>query len=147
MIEGLGFIPRSDSAAGAYVQLKLVEQQPMIGQTFTVDVLSSVPMSYLTYQLLGRGDILATDTILMPDRTSHQLKFLASFAMVPMAEVIVFFVRDGQLVSAKLEVVMSESLQNQVSTISYNCETINDTLYYIRLLWKPQLPKSPQERP
>lgn len=124
MIEGLGFIPRADSAAGAYIQLKLLKLKPMIGDTFTVDVLSSVPMSYLTYQLLGRGDILDTATIPLSERTSHQLKFLASFAMVPMAEVIVFYVRDGQLVSAKLEVTMSENLQNTVK---------NNRLCYIQL--------------
>lgn len=115
MVEGLGFVSRADSSAGAYIQLKLLSQQPVIGETFTVDVLSSVPMSYLTYQLLGRGDILATDTVPLSDRTSHQLKFLASFAMLPRAEVIVFYVRDGQLVSSKLEVSISDGLQNSVT--------------------------------
>lgn len=114
MVEGLGFIPRADSAAGAYIQLKLLNQRPSIGDTFTVDVLSSIPMSHITYQLLGRGEILATETIILADRTSHQLKFLTSFAMVPMAEIIMFYVHNGQLVSAKLEVIMSERLQNTV---------------------------------
>lgn len=130
MTEGLGFIPRADSAAGAYIQLKLLEQRPKIGETFTVDVLSSLPMSYLTYQLLGRGDILAAETVPISGRTSYQLKFLASFAMVPMAEVILFYVRDGQLVSAKLEVAMAESLQNMVNKIK-QCTCMLKTNIYV----------------
>lgn len=89
--------------------------RPRINKDVVVEVQSTENMRYLSYQVLGRGDVIITNTVQIPNRKSHSITFLASFVMVPEAQFIAYFVRDGQIVSDKIEINFDE-LQNFVST-------------------------------
>lgn len=80
--------------------------------------------------MLGRGDIIYTNTVEIPNRKSHVLTFLASFLMVPKAQVIVYFVKDDEIISDKLEIEFAEDLQNFVSLSSFFPKKKSKFIYF-----------------
>lgn len=64
--------------------------------------------------MLGRGDIIVTNSIEIPNRKSHIVTFLASFAMVPKAQFVVHYIRNDEIISDRLEIDLGEDLQNFV---------------------------------
>lgn len=70
----------------------------------------------LTYQVLGRGEVIISKTLQVPNSRNFNFSFLASFAMVPKAMVIVYYIRDdGEIVSDQLKIELGDELQNFVS--------------------------------
>lgn len=70
----------------------------------------------LTYQVLGRGDVIISRTLQVANSRNFNFRFLASFAMVPKANVIVYYMReDGEIVSDQLKIEFENELQNFVS--------------------------------
>lgn len=109
----LGSISKGWVKTSAYVRAKVLTEVPTINKDVTVDVSATVPMKYFSYQVLGRGDVIVGGTIPVPDRTLHTFRFPASFAMVPRAKLVVFFVQDdGELVSDNVEIEFGNDLQN-----------------------------------
>jgi CD109 antigen len=71
----------------------------------------------IVYQVLGRGDVLVSKSIDVPDRKTQVFKFLANFLMVPKADLIVYYIRaDGEIVSDHVEIQFGDELNNFVST-------------------------------
>lgn len=100
------------------VQLKkiFIFNSPTINKDVMVDVSATVPMKYFNYQVLGRGDVIVGGTINVPELRSHTFRFPASFAMVPRARLLVYFIQDdGELVSDAVDIEFGNDLQNFVS--------------------------------
>ncbi|XP_058816280.1 thioester-containing protein 1 allele R1-like, partial [Topomyia yanbarensis] len=109
----LGGISKGWVKTEAYMRAKVLTEIPTINKDITVDVSSTVPMKYLNYQVLGRGDIIVGGTIAVPEQKSHTFRFPASFAMVPRARLVVYFIREnGELVSDKTDIEFGNDLQN-----------------------------------
>lgn len=73
-------------------------------------------MNLLTYQVLGRGDVLISRTVQIPSSRSFNFRFLASFAMVPKARLLVYYIReDGEIISDQISIPLGDELQNYVS--------------------------------
>lgn len=51
----------------------------------------------------------------VPDTNIQSFKFLATFAMVPKAKLIVYYLNDGEIVSDHMDIEFGEDLQNFVS--------------------------------
>lgn len=65
---------------------------------------------------MGRGDVIITRTVQVPNSKSFNFRFLASFAMVPKASLIVYYIRDdGEIISDRLKISFGDELQNFVS--------------------------------
>lgn len=90
----------------------VVNFSPKINKDVTIEVESTVNMRFLTYQILGRGDIIITQTIQIDNQQSHTFSFLASFAMVPKAQVIVYTVKNDEIISDHIEIDFGNDLQN-----------------------------------
>lgn len=73
--------------------------RPRINKDVTVEVQSTESLRYLSYQVLGRGDIILSNSIEIPNRKTHIITFLASFAMVPKAQFIVHYTKDNEIIS------------------------------------------------
>jgi CD109 antigen len=87
----------------------------MINQEVSVDVIATEPMIQLTYQVLGRGDVIISRTLQVPNSRNFNFRFLASFAMVPKASLVVYYIReDGEIISDNLKIQFGDELQNQV---------------------------------
>lgn len=85
-----------------------------VGRTIAVEVLSDTALEAYTYVIIGRGDVLASETVAAPNVRRHEFKFTASIAMVPEAHIIVYRVVAGELQSAAETLVMRSGLQNTV---------------------------------
>lgn len=88
---------------------------PRIDREVSVEVTSTEPLEYFTYQILGRGDIIVTKTESVPKTNYYVFNFLASFAMVPKAQLIVYYMKNGEIISDKLDIDFGEELHNFVS--------------------------------
>lgn len=83
-------------------------------------VQTTEPVKEFSYQVLGRGDIITAGNVLVEKKANavkqiQIFKFLATFAMVPTAQVVVFYVRpNGEMVSDRLEIQFGSELQNFV---------------------------------
>lgn len=88
-------------------------------------------LDYITYEILGRGDVLVSKTIPLQKEKSLSFKFLGSFAMVPKATLLVYYIRnDGEMVSDRVEIKFGDELQNFVSKIeSFLCD-MRSKLFY-----------------
>lgn len=73
-------------------------------------------MRFFTYEILGRGDIIVSNTIEVPNRNSFQFQFFASFAMFPKAQLIVHYIKDNEILSDRLEINFGKQIQNEVCT-------------------------------
>lgn len=72
-------------------------------------------MKHVTFQIIGRGDLIMSNTFDVADTVKHTFKFLASFSMVPKATLIVYFVNEkGEIVSDKSELKFASEFQNPV---------------------------------
>lgn len=88
----------------------------MINQEVSVDVVATEEMNQLTYQVLGRGDVIISRTLQVPNSKNFNFRFLGSFAMVPKANLIVYYIRDdGEIISDQLKIEFGDELQNFVS--------------------------------
>ena len=73
-------------------------------------------MNYITYQILGRGDVVISKTLNVGGQYKFNFRFLASFKMVPKANMIVYYIRpDGEIISDNVKIEIGEDLQNYVS--------------------------------
>lgn len=87
---------------------------PRIDREVQVEVICTEPLDHFTYQVLGRGDIIVSRTETVPRTDNFVFNFLASFAMVPKAEVIVYYMKDGEIISDRIEIEFGEELHNSV---------------------------------
>lgn len=72
-------------------------------------------MQTLTYLVIGRGDLLVARTLQLDNDITTTFKFMASFAMVPKAKLVVYFVtEDGEVVSEKADIEFRSQFQNFV---------------------------------
>lgn len=81
-------------------------------------------MRYISYEILGRGDIIVSNTVEVPNKKTHIFQFFASFAMVPRAQLIVHYMKDDEIVSDRLEINFGNELQNEVNHIQFDQRTI-----------------------
>lgn len=91
-------------------------RRPTINQEVSIDVIGTEELNLLTYQVLGRGDVIISRTVQVPNSRTFNFRFLASFAMVPKANLIVYYIReDGEIISDRITIEFGDELQNFVS--------------------------------
>lgn len=86
-------------------------------------------MQYVSYQVLGRGDIIVASTMQIPNAGQHTaiIRFLATYAMAPTAHVIVQFVKDGgEVVADAIDIELDGVLQNYVSIRLFTFKEISN---------------------
>lgn len=77
-------------------------------------------MSSLSYLILGRGDVIVSKTLPVYGGSTYNFRFLASFAMIPKANLIVYYIRpDGEIISDHLKIELGEELNNYVTIENY----------------------------
>ncbi|XP_058125769.1 thioester-containing protein 1 allele R1-like [Anopheles coustani] len=106
-------ISKADSDVDSYIRARVLTELPLVNKDVVVEVAASVPMKSFTYQLLGRGDVLLSNTVAVPESKLHTFKFLASFAMVPRAKLVVYYIApNGDMVSDSKVITFDSELQN-----------------------------------
>ncbi|KAL7293106.1 hypothetical protein TKK_0013261 [Trichogramma kaykai] len=103
------------SRSESYIQAMIRTDKPTVGEYVEIEVNSTTPLKYLSYQILGRGDVLNAASIQVSNRNSANFRFLATYPMAPVAHVLVYYVRDdGELVADTLDIELEGTLQNFV---------------------------------
>ncbi|XP_011158223.1 CD109 antigen isoform X2 [Solenopsis invicta] len=103
------------SQSNEYIQATLKTEKPMVNNYVEIEVNSTAPLKYISYEILGRGDILDAGSIYMQDKYTTSFKFLATYVMAPTAHVIVYYVRtDGEVIADSLDVELTGLLQNHI---------------------------------
>ncbi|XP_011863302.1 PREDICTED: CD109 antigen-like isoform X2 [Vollenhovia emeryi] len=103
------------SASNEYIQAILKTEKPAVNNYVDIEVNSTAPLKYISYEILGRGDILDAGSIYVQDKYTTSFKFLATYVMAPIAHVIVYYVRtDGEVIADSLDVELAGILQNHV---------------------------------
>lgn len=111
----MGYIKRSKSESKSYLRAKLLTEAAEINSDVNVEVQTTETVKELFYQVLGRGDIIVSGAVQVPNAKSSTFKFLATFAMVPKAQLVVYYIRaDGELVSDRIDIPFSSDLANFV---------------------------------
>ncbi|GAB1860997.1 CD109 antigen [Camponotus japonicus] len=110
------WFPTTNSAtslSNEYIQAVLKTEKPMVNNYVEIEVNSTAPLKYISYEVLGRGDILDAGSIYVQDKYTTSFKFLATYVMAPTAHVIVYYVRtDGEVIADSLDVELAGVLQN-----------------------------------
>ncbi|XP_043259825.1 CD109 antigen-like isoform X1 [Colletes gigas] len=98
-----------------YIQVILKTENPMVNQDVEMEVNSTVPLKYISYEIFGRGDILDAGSIYVQNKYTTTFKFLATYVMAPTVHVIVYYVgNDGEIIADALDVELEGILQNFV---------------------------------
>ncbi|XP_049282260.1 CD109 antigen isoform X8 [Anopheles funestus] len=109
----LSGISKADSDVDSYIRARVVTEMPLVGKDVLVEVAATTPMKFFTYQLLGRGDVLLSNTVAVPESKTHSFKFPATFAMVPRAKLVVYYIAaNGDMVSDSKVITFDSELQN-----------------------------------
>jgi CD109 antigen len=84
-----------------------------IPQKVKIDVLATKNLNQITYHVIGKGDIIVSETITIPGERSFQFEFMPTMAMVPKASVVVFYITDdGEIISDSLKIEFGNELRN-----------------------------------
>ncbi|CAH1108875.1 unnamed protein product [Psylliodes chrysocephalus] len=115
-------IPAAVSFSDNFIQATLETERPIVNLDVDIVVNSTQPMRSVNYILMGRGDVLITNTFQVENKKQFKFHFTATHAMVPVCHLIVYYVRpDGELIGDALDIEVDGLLQNfvdvQVNTV------------------------------
>ena len=117
LTEWFSTVSKSMSPSETYLQTTLMTENPKTNQDIVIFVNSTSPLKYYNYLVLGRGDVLISNTVQVPEMSkTHKFLFVATPAMAPTAHVLVYFMTEsGEVVADGLSVDFDNILQNFVS--------------------------------
>ncbi|XP_039950216.1 CD109 antigen [Bactrocera tryoni] len=114
IITDVGKIPRKHLHSKNYITAKILNDKPMINQDVAVAVRSNEPMKYFVYQIVGRGDIITSHAVQVDNSNYHTFKFLATFAMMPRAKLLIYMVVNGEFIYDEQVIEFEHTLINNV---------------------------------
>lgn len=86
--------------------------RPTLNKEIFVEVQSNDLLEGFTYQIISRGKIVFADSVTVPKRKYHVFKFLASFDIVPKAHIIVYYLKNDEIISSKIDLEIRDDLNN-----------------------------------
>ncbi|KAK4880764.1 hypothetical protein RN001_008910 [Aquatica leii] len=109
-------VPAAVSPSKTYLQVNLVnDKSPKVNDLVEVIVNCTEPMKYINYQVMGRGDVLAAHSFQLDNKKEFKFQFTATYAMAPLAHLLVNYIRpDGQVVADALDVEVDGLIQNSM---------------------------------
>lgn len=76
------------------------------------EVQSSYLLQNFTYQVVAHGKVIYAENVDVPNRNYHVFKFMATFDLVPEANIIVYRFHNGEFVSTTTRIEIEEDLNN-----------------------------------
>ncbi|XP_023015119.2 thioester-containing protein 1 allele R1 isoform X1 [Leptinotarsa decemlineata] len=120
--ERISPIPAAVSYSNTFLQASLESDRPIVNLDVEIAVNCTEPLRYINYVLMGRGDVLLTNSFKVENSKEFNFRFTATHAMAPVCHLIVYYVRtDGELVGDSLDIGIDGMLPNfvdiQVNTV------------------------------
>ncbi|XP_049951328.1 CD109 antigen-like isoform X5 [Schistocerca serialis cubense] len=123
MEEWFSSILPANSPSNTFIQAVVKTEHPTVNDYVQVEINSTVPLKYFSYQIIGRGDIVIARTVQV-SQSVPMFKFLATYAMAPTAHVVVFYMaEDGEVIADALDIELKGTLQNFVTVEANPNET------------------------
>lgn len=79
-----------------------------------IEIQSVDILEHLTYQVISQGRLIYSDSLAVPKRNYHVFHFLATFDLVPTAHLIVYYFRNDDIISTKVDIDIRGNLNNFV---------------------------------
>lgn len=89
-------------------------KNPALNKEIFVEVQSISLLTHFTYQLVSQGKLIASDSVEVPERKYHVFSFLATFELAPKAHLIVYYFKNDEIISARIDIELRDELQNFV---------------------------------
>lgn len=77
-----------------------------------VEIQSIDILQHFTYQIISQGRLIYSDSLDVPQRNYHVFSFLASFDLLPTAHLIVYYFKNDDIISTKIDIDIRENLNN-----------------------------------
>ncbi|KAK5646677.1 hypothetical protein RI129_005141 [Pyrocoelia pectoralis] len=109
-------VPAATSPTNTFLQVNLVsDRTPIANELVEFIVNCTKPMKYITYQVIGRGNVLAAHSFQMEDKKEFKFHFTATNAMAPMAHLLVNYVQpDGEIIADSIDFEIDGLIQNSI---------------------------------
>jgi CD109 antigen len=111
-------IYRAASACDQYIQIRSLTEKPRIGENLEIEVATTADVSQVNYQISNRGEVVDSNVLASEGSRVFTLTIEPTFAMLPSAKVLVFYIVNGEIISDSIDVVFESSYRNPVSTTS-----------------------------
>jgi len=95
------------SPSNSFIQAILLTANPKVNEDVEIEVNSTSVLTHLTYQVLGRGDVVLANSVQVPNGGERmaRFRFLATSLMAPTAHLVVQYVsEDGEVVADGLDI-------------------------------------------
>lgn len=79
-----------------------------------VEVQSIDVLTHFTYQVISQGNLIHSDSVEVPERKYHVFSFMATFDLAPKANLIVYYFKNDDIISSKIDVEIRDELRNFV---------------------------------
>ncbi|XP_025405669.1 CD109 antigen-like isoform X2 [Sipha flava] len=133
-------IGAAHSPSNTYVQATVLTENPTVNRDVEIQVNSTESLQYISYQVIGRGDVIVASTVQIPNAGQRTaiVRFLATYAMAPTARVIVQFIKDGgEVIADVVDIELDGVLQNYIKMDVSRDEAEPDTPIDISFEAKP----------
>ncbi|XP_035679836.1 CD109 antigen-like [Branchiostoma floridae] len=112
---------KAESPSSTYIQVTTSTPEVMAGEVAQFTVKSTSPISYFSYQVLSRGNIVVADRVdVSPDDTQKSFTVPTTAQMAPSSRMVVYWMTDtGEVCNDGLTFTVKGAFENQVS-VSYD---------------------------
>ena len=118
-------IPVARSKSGLFVQGKLRTVNPSVGKNIRIGVTSSVPISYLSYAVFGRGKLIFAATNEGVENDSYnEINFRALPESAPRCRVVLYAIINDEIIADAVEFEVEGTLSNYVEIFSSRRQSI-----------------------
>lgn len=86
--------------------------RPTLNKEIFVEIQSIDILEHFTYQVISQGRLIYSDSLDVPQRNYHVFQFLATFDLLPTVHLIVYYFKNNDIISAKVDIDIRENLNN-----------------------------------
>lgn len=113
--EHIHHVQKMETACDEYIMARLLTEKPVLSENVPVEILSTKPITSLSYHILGRGSTIEGNTVNFESTEKYILNIKPSFMMIPKAQLVVYYLSsDGEIVSDRVEIEFGNELINHV---------------------------------
>ncbi|XP_031620960.1 CD109 antigen-like [Contarinia nasturtii] len=108
----IGYLFPSSNVEPTNLEIKVLTKKPTLNKEIFVEIQSTDILEHFTYQIISQGRLVYSDSFDVPQRNYHVFNFLATFDLLPTAHLIVYYFKNDEIVSNKIDIDIRDNLNN-----------------------------------
>ena len=81
-----------------------------------IEVLATHPLTMLSMMIMGKGDVIASETFEVPNSKKYLIEFKPTLPMLPNVKIVIYYItEDGELITDSIKIEFGNDLKNHVS--------------------------------